>query len=904
MPSSIRYQALRRHAVAAAAWLALGAPLAQAAIITSGDIGAMGLALGPGDTDLGTTQVYVGLGLPGSLTVDGGSRLLAGGVTFGATALGTGSFSGVGTLVNLQGSGNRVEVGNAGTGSLTLSAGAVLQARDAAAACGFCGNYIGNGAGSNGVFTVTGAGSSASLWAMAVGNPSVFPGFGTPGGVARGAVSVLDGGYLESINNVIGGGPGGPAANGAERSFGSVLVSGANSTWRVTTNLVKGVDPFVTLAGHRNATAELEVRNGGLLLLDSVSGRFSSLAVGQQGRADVVVADGGRIQYGVGTGSSGLLQIGRNAGAQGSVLVQSGGVVDGAYYISVGRDGGTGALTVTGAGSLVRLNGDSTVNTGGNVPSVASMDVGRNTGTGRLAVTNGARVEIVATLSRGNTPALQVGRDAGSMGSVNIDGAASTVFLSAASTLPGGGAAEARNPLVRVGSLGTGLMNITNGGALVMQGHAISTQADSRSTSLMIGGVGDGASGGTGVLNLIGAGSHITQTGNDMFIGVGMGAGANGSFNVSGGATVNGMIFNVGRSSGVGVMSVDGASINLAGQQTGNNLAGAGFSVGSGGGTGVLNLVNGAQITINNAAGTVSAGGNIGGSGFFPGGQGVVTMSGNSRIDIVAPAGLGGLSVGRSGIGTLRMSGSHIDTHNNGGIVIGNNAGAVGTLVMSDGSTLGTDFVGVGRNRDAAGVTGNGGIATLVVNSGSTVTANTIEIGAQGYLGGNGTLVGNITNYGVINPGNSPGTLVIDGSFVNAAGGRIVLEVESDGAGGFVTDHLIFSEASSVNLSGTQLVFSFLGDTDPNAFKNSGNFDVDNFIQQQVGSGTQALGDAAFAGVSFVAESQTYAITGFSYSATGGVSNFTTTPVPEPGTSALLLAGIATLGWLARRRRA
>ena len=47
-----------------------------------------------------------------------------------------------------------------------------------------------------------------------------------------------------------------------------------------------------------------------------------------------------------------------------------------------------------------------------------------------------------------------------------------------------------------------------------------------------------------------------------------------------------------------------------------------------------------------------------------------------------------------------------------------------------------------------------------------------------------------------------------------------------------------------------------------------------------------------------------YTISKFSFDAATGAGNFTTTPVPEPGTSALLLAGIATLGWLARRRRA
>jgi len=35
----------------------------------------------------------------------------------------------------------------------------------------------------------------------------------------------------------------------------------------------------------------------------------------------------------------------------------------------------------------------------------------------------------------------------------------------------------------------------------------------------------------------------------------------------------------------------------------------------------------------------------------------------------------------------------------------------------------------------------------------------------------------------------------------------------------------------------------------------------------------------------------------------GGSINFSVTPVPEPGTAAMLIAGLVTVGWLARRRR-
>jgi len=35
-----------------------------------------------------------------------------------------------------------------------------------------------------------------------------------------------------------------------------------------------------------------------------------------------------------------------------------------------------------------------------------------------------------------------------------------------------------------------------------------------------------------------------------------------------------------------------------------------------------------------------------------------------------------------------------------------------------------------------------------------------------------------------------------------------------------------------------------------------------------------------------------------------GIDNFSLAPVPEPGTWALMLAGLAGLGWMGRRRKA
>lgn len=880
---------------------------------------------GVGDFLLPGENLWVGLGDAGTLVLDGGSLLRAGGLFMAAATSGVpvGGVSstlitGTGTAVQLDlTSGNRLGVGEWGTGQLTVSGGATLNGR--VSACnGFCGSFIGNAAGSDGSFTVTGTGSSATLTnGFFVGNIAVFnpPNagftFGTPGGVSRGTVNVLDGGSLTTGNATLGAGPGGSSPLGTERSFASVTVSGIGSQWRVTNDGTGATN--LALAAHANANATLAVTGGGLLRIEGPANQVNAMAVGAFGRADATVSGtGSALEFA--TGSNGVLQIGRNAGANGSLSVTNGGQVRGAlYYTAVGRDGGTGVLTVDGAGSLYSMSGDTTLTDPAKAGGafVAGIDVARNGATGTMNVRNGARVEVLATTARSNGPYINVGRDIGSTGTVTIAGAGTVVQLTAASTLPGGGAAEAFNPGVSVGRQGTGVLNLTAGAKLQLQGNAVSTVAASRSTVVNIGGIADsgGTLGGTGVALVSGAGTELTVAGSDPFLGVGRGAGAVGVLTVADSAVVRGQSMAVGRSGGMGTLTLNGGSIHLSGQQTGNNLAGANLAIGAGGGTGVVTMSNNALLRIDNAGGTVSSGVAIGGVfGASPGGQGVLSMSSGARIEVAGPAGLGGMSVGRDGSGVLTMSASSIDLGATGAFTVGRAAGSSGLVRMADASTITAQYVGVGRLRNADGSTAPGGAGTLIVNSGSVVNATTLEIGTAGYLGGVGTINANVVNYGTLNPGNSPGTMVINGGYTAGAGGKLVLEVESDGHGGFVTDQVIFGAGATVDLTGLVIDFKFLGATDPSAFKATGAFDVDTFLKQQVSDGhggttTQALADSAFAQVSFTAEAADYTITGFSYSAAGGVSDFTATAaVPEPGTWAMLAGGLALIA--ARRRRA
>ena len=905
----------------ALALLALAGAPAQAQFSSSGVVnvfpGNAAVPNGPGNADLGNVGLFVGNGAPGSFSAMGGSLLRMGSLQIGPSGAGNGDgtvlLDGVGTRVSLVGDGfangviNRLGVGEWGKGALTVSGGATLDGRAESASCvgqfHYCNNFIGNAAGSTGVFTVTGVGSNATfLRGFRVGGLAVFHPpidnftFGTPGGTSRGTVNVLAGGLLSTDNIGLGLAPGGSSPLGTERSVADATVNGAGSVWRVTGGTLDGSAAGVTTAEHRNAVAALTVSGGGKLWIDGKAGvaNFINLSSGG-GRTDArVTGMGSTLLF---TGDAGVLQVGRNLGSA-LMSIDSGGSASGMFYVSVGRGGSFGDLAVDGAGSLLRVDGTASAQANTSITN-AVLDIGRN-GNGLVNVSNGGRIELVAVGVATNGAHLNLGREAASAGTLNITGAGSVVSLSSQSVLAGGGPGEAFNPFVRVGRDGNGTLNITGGGKLLIDGQAISTVADSRGTNLYIGGTGDNTNGGKGITLVSGAGSEIRMTGSDTFIGVGLGPQSFGQLTVANQADVSAIGMNVGRSGSVGVLAVDNATVHFSGQQTGFVQAGAFLSIGRSGGTGVVNIGNGSVITLNNP-GSQGASLNLGGTGPGPLGDGTLTLSGASQIHIQAAPGLATLSVARDGSGLMRVKGGSSVDVGDGNTYIGRLKGADGTLILSEASTLSTGWLGVGRNKTAIGSVDGGTGTLLLINS--SLSAQNIVIGSNGFLGGTGTITGNVTNFGIFAPGLSPGTMEITGSFTAAAGSRLILEVESDGYGGFNTDRVVFGAGQALDLAALNVEFRFLGATNPNTFQSSGGFGTNTFFQARGTDGVLGvLAPSVFATASFAATSDAYTISQFSFSAAGGAS-FTATPVPEPETAAMLIAGLAALGWLSRRRR-
>jgi hypothetical protein len=885
----------------------------HAAVTASGNVNAYpgSWVLGPGDTDIGSSTLSIGNGAPGSFSVTAGSQFSAASIRFadGVNGAATGLFDGALTKVSLtsDGNSNRLELGTWGVGDLTVSGGATLNGRANANACllgaNWCHNFVGNAAGSTASLTITGAGSNAGfLRAFVVGGLAVFRPpienftFGTPGGTTRGAVRVLAGGSLTTEGAQLGVAPGGSSPLGTERSFADVSIDGGGSVWHVVGGQLDGSAAFITTANHRNAWATLAITNGGTLRFDGPAGQFSGINLTQNGgRSDMLVAGpGSRVEF---LSDAGAIQVGRHLGTA-SLALRDGAQVSGLYYVSVGRDGAFGEMSLDGADTQLLVNGTASAAANGAWTNPI-VDIGRN-GTGVAQVLNGARIDLRATAAFGNGPQLSLGREAASSGRLSISGVGSVVSLSAASVLAGGGAGEALNPLVRVGRDGSGELNIGAGGKLLINGQAVSTVSASRSTSLFIGGSSDSTPGGTGIANVSGVGSEIAVSGTDAYIGVGHGPQSNGQLTIQAGGVVSATNMNVGRSGGVGVLRLDGGVLNLSGQQTGNNLSGASLSIGNGAGIGVATVGNGSVVTISNM-GSAGAGLNLGGSGPHPFGDGSLTVSGGSQIHINAAPGKAAMSVGRDGTGFARVRGASSIDLGDGSLYVGRLSGSDGTLIVSEGSTINAGWVGVGRNMTASGSV-DGGSATFVLNN-SVLNAAEIVIGTAGFLGGNGTINGHVTNYGIFSPGNSPGTMLINGAYTAGAGSRLIMEVEADGAGGYKTDQVVFGTGSLLDLSALKVEFRFLGATDPNAFNASGGFDVDTFFRLRSSSGSDSdLAHDLFSSASFSAQSDRYAFSNFSFTADGGAV-FQAQAVPEPQHWAMLLVGLLVVLGLGRRRQ-
>jgi len=451
----------------------------------------------------------------GQASVDGGRTLTFtsdgfDNVTLGAQVGGDGllTLRDLGTRLVTAGTDNTVQVGRVGEGTLNVENGAEVNTAQFEV-----------GRQGTGTATIDGDGSKV----IASNDNGLFSGeFALQAGFVRigrkpdseGTVTVSNGGELEvrpgEGDNSDTSGPGISLGQELE-SRGTLVVDGQGSevdirqespltnfgpfleigeglgqghvTVRNDARLsLDGPFPFIGVSdaeaggsGSRDTTdvnaveqSALRIESGGNLeVSDDRPNGIARIAMAQRTGADgalVVTGNGSEINLEAGDfteislgGFAGIPVagfFGTNSGGTGVMLVADGAEITGLTLLNLGQNaGGTGSATVTGDGTEIAFSGDFSDG------SASFMQVGRN-GTGNLTVDNGARITFDG--GTGNFPGFNVGRNAGSDGSLLVDGDGSEIVITGEGQAIGGGSG-----FIRVGNAGDGIATIRDGGRLI-----------------------------------------------------------------------------------------------------------------------------------------------------------------------------------------------------------------------------------------------------------------------------------------------------------------------------------------------------------------------------------------------------------------------------------------------------
>ncbi|GHT26443.1 hypothetical protein FACS18942_03910 [Planctomycetales bacterium] len=431
-------------------------------------------------------------------------------------------------------------------------------------------------------------------------------------------------------------------------------------------------------------------------LYNSVSGTGSELIsntllrVGWSGTGHLNITGGGKatstgaiiVSYSnIGTGTV-------NVSGSGSELTSGDDLFVGTYgtgYLNI--SGGGKATTMLATGGIMIGNsasGNGTVNVSGNNSELTSGGVLRvgQSGTGHLNITDEGKASAAAYVV--------IGIDTTGIGTVNVSGNNSELTS---------------GYYLTVGYVGTGHLNITNGGKAT---STTFTRIGSNVTSI-------------GTVNVSGTDSEFI-VGSDLFVG----DSGTGHLNISDGGKANATQNII-----VGYLTGGIGTVNVSG--SGSELTNSGGSLEVGyNGTGTLNITDGGKAT---STGNITV-------GSFATGIGTVNVSGaGSELTSGDYLYVGGGSVSVGGKGTLAGTGTVTATNgvkvwggDHGTLSAGDYAGQVGTLningdlTMESGSVLRVDL-GASNTADKIAVTGNATLnGTINIDFTSLANAGTFEI--------------------------------------------------------------------------------------------------------------------------------------------------------------------------------
>jgi len=424
-------------------------------------------------------------------------------------------------------------------------------------------------------------------------------------------------------------------------------------------------------------------------------------------------------------------------------------------------------VTIDGNGDTGELLGDVVAFVSAPLGNI--FDVREDGASGNLAVTTTPDSNADVVLVDVDTLVLAGSAQVNSPGTVNVSGTTGTSGISNWTVVQDSGAG---------GTLAIGQTNGTNATLNVTNGGQL------QSTFLIV-----GQDGGTGTLLVDDA--TVTLSGVDAaqqaaFMQVGRGDGAVGDTTVLNGAVLtitDGGIggnfpgFNVGGSlniaNGQGGLLIDDAIVNVDGPN-------AFVGIGRNGGTGTVTLDNEAGLNVsgevglaNNADATLF----VGGTGSTPLGDGTLNILGGSTVTVLTQSDSPDSVEPGVFVGAFLQAGSETGT-----------SGLINIFSEDELDSIldGGDFVTIGHgDTNFAGNTSG----TVTVGDGGRLVSPDVEVEYGGLLNGDGgTIVGDVGVFGgVVAPGQSIGTLTIDGNVffsgetsTEADGGTYQVEVGED----------------------------------------------------------------------------------------------------------------------------
>jgi len=158
-----------------------------------------------------------------------------------------------------------------------------------------------------------------------------------------------------------------------------------------------------------------------------------------------------------------------------------------------------------------------------------------------------------------------------------------------------------------------------------------------------------------------------------------------------------------------------------------------------------------------------------------------VTLSGPTTVWDVSSF----VEVGPHGVGEVEIYGS---TLNSWGADIARYVGGTGFVYITNPGALwnATDSIWVGGTDPIGG--GAGGTGTLTLGWDATVqVGGLLKLWPDGTLAGEGTVIGEVSNEGLVSPGTSAGELVINGPYGQTADGTLEIEIGDPASDGFDT---------------------------------------------------------------------------------------------------------------------